>query len=115
MKLPFVISLFFIMMPVYAISWNYQVNVNGKVGGIKKISDAKSTFEAGDYDCLVTPVSVSHSTEYRSLVCNFGTGTVSTGGLCTRREAKNSSVQYAILNLNGPKSSVNVVVSCGLD
>ena len=104
--------LMLMMAPAFAVTWSYQVNVNNDKGSVKKIDSGKSTFDAGPYYCEVTPVVVSNNTEYRSLVCSVGTGTVSTGGLCTRKGTKVASVQYAILNLNGPKNLVNVVVSC---
>lgn len=112
MKFLLSIFLLVIMAPASAVSWSYQVNVNGSSGPVKNIDSSKSTFDAGPYFCEVTPVIVNNNTEYRSLVCSVGTGTVSTGGLCTRRGTKVASVQYAILNLNGPKNVVNVVVSC---
>lgn len=115
MKVLLSICLLFLMAPAFAVSWSYQVNVNGSSGTTKRIDSSKSSFEAGPYYCEVTPVVVNNNTEYRSLVCSVGTGTVSTGGLCTRKGTKVASVQYAILNLNGPKNVVNVVVSCKFD
>lgn len=115
MKFLLSICLLLIMAPAFAVSWSYQVNINGSPGSMKNIDSSKSTFDAGPYYCEVTPVVVNNNTEYRSLVCSVGTGTVSTGGLCTRRGTKVASVQYAILNLNGPKNVVNVVVSCKFD
>ena len=111
------LSLFFLlfMTPAMAITWTYQVNINGAQGQIKKVDAGKNSFEAGPYYCEVTPVVLNNNTEFRSLVCAVGSGTVSTGGLCTREGAKVASVQYAILNLNGPKNSVNVVVACKFD
>jgi hypothetical protein len=100
------------MLPAFAVTWSYQVNVNNEPGVVKKIDASRNGFEAGPYNCEVTPVAISNNTEYRSLVCSVGTGTVSTGGLCTRKGVKVASVQYAILNLTGPKNIVNVVVSC---
>lgn len=105
-------SLLFFAFNASAVTWTYQVNVNNAPGVAKGIDGGKSSFDAGPYYCEVTPVVVSNNTEYRSLVCSVGTGTVSTGGLCTRKGSKVPSVQYAILNLNGPKTLVNVVVSC---
>ena len=96
----------------FANSWFYQVNLNNQQGKPKGIDSTKNTFEAGPYYCEVTPVTVSNKTEYRTLTCSVGAGTVSTGGLCTRAKAKVASVQYAILTLTGPKNSVNIVVSC---
>jgi hypothetical protein len=99
-------------VPAFANTWSYQVNINGNQGSEKKIDSSKSSFDAGPYYCEVTPVDVKDNTEYRSLTCSVGSGTVSTGGLCTRKGSKFPSVQYAILNLNGPKNVVNIVVSC---
>lgn len=107
--------LFLIMAPAMAVEWSYQVNINGNPGASKKIDSGKNTFEAGPYFCEATPVIVNNNTEFRSLVCAVGSGTVTTGGLCTRKNVKVASVQYAILTLNGPKNSVNVVVSCKFD
>ena len=115
MKYLLSICLLLTMAPAFAVSWSYQVNINGSAGSIKTIDSSKSTFDAGPYYCEVTPVIVNNNTEYRSLVCSVGTGTVSTGGLCTRRGTKVASVQYSILKLNGPKILVNVVVSCKFD
>lgn len=102
----------FFVAEAYAVTWTYQVNVNGAPGQVKKIDAGKNTFEAGPYFCEVTPMVLKNNTEFRSLVCGVGAGTVSTGGLCTRKSVKVASVQYAILNLNGPKNNVNVVVAC---
>lgn len=109
-----ILSLLFVLFatPALASSWSYQVNINSNKGSVKKMDSSKTTFDAGPYYCEVTPVTVKNNTEYRTLVCSVGTGTVSTGGLCTRKGHKFPSVQYAILNLNGPKNVVNVVVSC---
>lgn len=115
MKSFLAVCLFLIMSPAFAVQWSYQVNINNNSGQVKKLDKAKNTFDAGPYYCEVTPVVVNNNTEYRSLVCSVGTGTVSTGGLCTRKGSKSASVQYAILNLNGPKNLVNVVVSCKFD
>jgi hypothetical protein len=115
MKAFFVLSLLFLMLPAHAVVWNYQVNINESSGAVKKIDGSKSTFEAGPYYCEVTKVVDSNNTEFRSLICSVGAGTVSTGGLCTKKGAKVASVQYAILNLNGPKNNVNVVVSCNFE
>lgn len=115
MKFLLTLCFLFLITPAFAVTWNYQVNVNGSSGSLKKMDGAKSSFDAGPYYCEVTPVFVNNNTEYRSLVCSVGTGTVSTGGLCTRKGTKVASVQYAILNLNGPKNVVNVVVSCKFD
>lgn len=112
MKFLFVLMLSLFSFSSMANSWTYQVNINGANGSQKKIDNGKNSFEAGPYYCEVTPVSESNGTQYRSLVCSVGTGTVSTGGLCTKKGAKFPSVQYAILNLNGPKNIVNVVVAC---
>lgn len=108
-----VISLF--VSNAFANGWTYQVTINSDRGGQKKISAAKSSFEAGPYYCEVTPVTESNGTEYRSLVCSVGTGTVGTGALCTKKGSKFPSVQYAILNLTGPKNVVNVTVACHFD
>lgn len=97
---------------LFANTWSYQVNINGASGAVKKLDAGKNSFEAGPYYCEVTPTTEANSTEYRTLVCSVGTGTVSTGGLCTKKGAKFASVQYAILNVNGPKNVVNIVVSC---
>jgi hypothetical protein len=115
MKFILSIFLFLLVAPAFAVTWSYQVNVNGLLSTTKKIDSSKSSFEAGPHYCQVTPVIVNNNTEYRSLVCSVGTGTVSTGGLCTRKGSNVASVQYAILNLNGPKNVVNVVVSCKFD
>lgn len=115
MKFITALLLLFVMSPVFANSWTYQVNINGDSGKVKAIDGSKATFEAGPYLCEVTPIVVNNNTEYRSLVCSVGAGTVGTGGLCTQKKSKFSSVQYAILNLNGPKYNVNVVVACKFD
>jgi hypothetical protein len=115
MKTLFSLCLVLISSSVLANTWSYQVNINGKQGQVNKIGSSKTSFDAGPYYCEVTPVSDKNQTEYRSLVCAVGTGTVSTGGLCTKKGSKFPSVQYAILNLNGPKTAVNVVVSCAFD
>lgn len=112
MKSLMALLLFVSTIPAFAVTWSYQVNVNNNPGTVKAIDAGKNSFDAGPYYCEVTPVSVNNNTEYRSVVCAVGTGTVSTGGLCTRNGSKVPSVQYAILNLNGPKNLVNVVVSC---
>jgi hypothetical protein len=109
------LTFLFLASSAFANTWTYQVNVNGSGSSPKKIDSAKSSFEAGPYYCEVTPVSVQNDTEYRTLVCSVGSGTVSTGGLCTKKSAKFASVQYAILNLAGPKNVVNVVVACKFD
>ncbi len=115
MKFIFFLSLMLFMTSGFANTWSYQVNINSDKGSAKKVESSKTTFEAGPYYCEVTPVNVKNNTEYRSLICSVGTGTVSTGGLCTRKGTKFPSVQYAILNLNGPKNVVNIVVSCKFD
>lgn len=115
MKFILSLALLIFMTPGFANTWSYQVNVNSNKGSVKRIDSSKTTFEAGPYYCEVTPVDVKNKTEYRTLICSVGTGTVSTGGLCTRKGSKFPSVQYAILNLNGPKNVVNVVVSCKFD
>lgn len=115
MKSLLALSLSLVISPVFANTWSYQVNINGNQGKVKVIDGGKASFEAGPYYCEVTPMTVNNKTEYRSLVCSAGSGTVSTGGLCTQKGAKFPSVQYAILNLNGPKNTVNVVVSCKFD
>lgn len=112
MKSLMAMFLFLAATQTHAVEWTYQVNVNNTAGTVKKIDAGKNSFDAGPHYCEVTPVIVNNNTEYRSLVCAVGTGTVSTGGLCTRKGAKVASVQYAILNLTGPKNLVNVVVSC---
>lgn len=115
MKSIFSLALLLFVTPVMSNTWSYQVNVNSNKGSEKKIDKSKASFDAGPYYCEVTPVEVRNGTEYRSLICSVGTGTVSTGGLCTKKGSKFPSVQYAILNLNGPKNIVNVVVSCKFD
>lgn len=115
MKVLLIFSFLFLTNTAFPASWSYQVNINGKSGDHKNIDSSKNSFEAGPHFCEVTPVFVNNNTEYRSLFCSVGTGTVSTGGLCTRKGSKVASVQYAILNLNGPKNVVNVVVSCKFD
>lgn len=112
MKVLLALLMTFAASQAFAVNWSYQVNVNGKAGSVKKIDGGKTTFDAGPYYCEVTPVKVNNNTEYRTLTCSVGAGTVSTGGLCTQKGSKFASVQYAILNLNGPKTLVNVVVSC---
>ena len=115
MKVLLIFSFLFLLNSAFAVSWSYQVNINGQSGDHKNIDSSKNSFEAGPHICEVTPVFVNNNTEYRSLLCSVGTGTVSTGGLCTIKGSKFASVQYAILNLNGPKDVVNVVVSCKFD
>lgn len=115
MKIFLSLFLFLLMTPAMAVTWTYQVNINGSQGQIKKADAGKQTFEAGPYYCEVTPVVLNNNTEFRTLICAVGSGTVSTGGLCTRESVKVASVQYAILTLNGPKNSVNVVVACKFD
>lgn len=112
MKKFFGALLLIIMSPAFAVTWSYQVNVNGNQGSVKQIDATKNSFEAGPHYCEVTPMVLNNNTEFRSLICAVGTGTVSTGALCTRSSSKTASVQYAILNLAGPKNVVNVVVSC---
>lgn len=115
MKFILTLCLLFVFSPAFANTWSYQVNINGNAGKMKTVDSEKSTFEAGPYYCEVTPVNVTNNTEFRSLNCSVGTGTVSTGGLCTRKGSKFPNVQYAILNLSGPKNHVNIVVSCKFD
>jgi|SRR5690606_1769295 len=112
MKALLAIFMTLITSGAFAVSWSYQVNINGKAGSMKSMNSGKTTFDAGPYYCEVTPVKTNNKTEYRTLTCSVGAGTVSTGGLCTQKGSKFASVQYAILNLNGPKTLVNVVVSC---
>jgi hypothetical protein len=109
--------MFFMLLSYSAVAntWLYQVNINNNQGPVKKLNGEKNTFNAGAYYCEVAPVRNEGHTEYRSLTCAVGSGTVSTGGLCTQRGHKFPSVQYAILNLNGPKKLVTVVVSCRFD
>ena len=115
MKSFFALVLFLVMSSAFANTWTYQVNQNNSTGSAKRIDNGKTSFDAGPYYCEVTPVTVNNNTEFRSLVCSVGTGTVSTGALCTRKGTKVASVQYAILNLNGPKNLVNIVVACKFD
>lgn len=115
MKSFFLLTLLILVTPAFANTWSYQVNINGSSGKFKTIDSSKSTFEAGPYYCEVTPVNVDNNTEFRSLNCSVGTGTVSTGGLCTKKGTKFPNVQYAILNLSGPKNHVNIVVACKFD
>lgn len=115
MKSIFALAFLLLSLPTFAVSWTYQVNINNTPGTVKSIDSGKSSFDAGPYYCEVTPVTVNNNTEFRSLVCSVGSGTVSTGGLCTRKGSKTASVQYAILNLNGPKTLVNIVVACKFD
>lgn len=96
----------------WAVTWTYQVNINNEQGSTTVINSSKGTFDAGPHYCEITPVVIQNKTEFRTLVCSVGTGTVSTGALCTQKGAKVASVQYAILNLTGPKNLVNVVVAC---
>lgn len=112
MKYLFTFLIFALTSPAFAVIWTYQVNVNNNPGAVRTLDSTRKTFEAGNHYCEVTPVVVSNQTEFRSLACAVGTGTVSTGGLCTRRTAKTASVQYAILNLNDPKNVINIVVAC---
>lgn len=105
----------FSMNSAFAVNWSYQVNINNKPGSFKKLDNGKTSFDAGPFYCEVTPVIVNNKTEYRSLTCAIGSGSVSTGALCTQKASKFASVQYAILNLNGPKNLVNVVVACKFD
>ncbi len=104
--------LFIITSSAFANTWTYQVTVNSNQGSEKKLDSGKSSFDAGPYYCEVTPVSVANLTEYRTLTCTAGSGTVSTGGLCTKKGAKFASVQYAILTLTGAKNIVNITVAC---
>lgn len=115
MKSFITLAFIFFALPLMANTWSYQVNINSDRGSVKKMDGSKTKFDAGPYYCEVTPIEVKNGTEYRSLICSVGTGTVSTGGLCTQKGSKFPSVQYAILNLNGPKNVVNVVVSCKFD
>lgn len=112
MKALFGLILFAMVNTAFAVTWSYQVNMNGSQGSVKYLDSSRSSFEAGPHYCEVTPVTVSNLTEFRTLNCSVGSATVSTGGLCTQKGSKNASVQYAILTMNGPKNSVNVVVSC---
>lgn len=112
MKWFLMIFLSMFTMSAFANVWTYQVNINSDRGTPKRIDESKSKFDAGPYYCEVTPVTINNGTEFRSLVCSVGTGTVSTGALCTKAGSKFPSVQYAILNLAGPKHVVNVVVAC---
>lgn len=112
MKSILAICLLLTMIPAWGVSWSYQVSINNNPGAIQPMDASKKSFDAGAYYCEVTPVTVQNNTEFRTLVCSVGAGTVSTGGLCTRKGSKVASVQYAILNINGPKNLVNIVVSC---
>ena len=115
MKSILALCFFFMTVSSFAVTWTYQVNINNTPGSANKIDSDKNSFDAGPYFCEVTPILVNNNTEFRSLVCSVGTGTVSTGGLCTRKSNKVASVHYAILNINGPKNLVNVVVACKFD
>ena len=115
MKALIAMSLLFLAHSAFAVTWTYQVNVNGNPGTARKIDATRTTFEAGAHYCEVTPVVVTNGTEYRSITCGVGASTVSTGGLCTRKGVKVASVQYAILNINSPKQAINVVVACQFD
>ena len=112
MKFLFTFLIFALTSPAFAVIWTYQVNINSNPGPVRALDSTRSTFEAGNHFCEVTPVTVNNQTEFRTLTCAMGAGTVSTGGLCTRKGAKTASVQYAILNLNDPKNVVSVVVAC---
>lgn len=112
MKALFGLILFTLMNSAFAVTWSYQVNMNGNPGSVKYLDSSRTSFEAGPHYCEVTPVVTSNLTEFRTLTCSVGSATVSTGGLCTQKGAKSASVQYAILTMNGPKNNVNVVVSC---
>ncbi len=98
-----------------AVTWTYQVNVNNEKGSVKVLDKGMTSFKAGPHHCEVSQTDVKDSTEYRSLSCGVETISVSTGGLCTQKGAKFSTVQYAILNMAGIKNLVNVVVACGVD
>lgn len=111
----YVVVAFLFLAPAMANTWTYQVNINGTSGTSKVLDAGKNAFEAGPYDCEVTPVSQGNGTEFRSLICAVGSATVSTGGLCTKKGSKFPSVQYAILNLNGTKNLVTIVVACKFD
>jgi hypothetical protein len=115
MKKMFLLFLVLFSLPAFANTWYYQVNINNQPGKMKQIDSGKNSLEAGPYYCETTPITVQNNTEYRTLTCSVGAGTVSTGALCTQKKAKVASVQYAILTLTGPKNSVNVVVSCRFD
>lgn len=117
-----VIMIFIITMSVFLTSffsrannWTYQVNINNKKSLVREIFYGKVSFEAGPYVCEVSPISIADNTEYRTLTCSIGTSTVSTGGLCTRKNHKFPSVQYAILNITGAKTFVNVNVACNFE
>jgi hypothetical protein len=96
-------------------TWSYQVKVNSEPSKAINIDGGKSSFEAGPHYCEITPITINDNTEFRSLSCSVGSGSVSTGALCTKKGHKFPSVQYAILNLYGAKNLVNVVVSCHFD
>lgn len=115
MKYLFSVLLFLVMSPAFAVTWTYQVNINSNKGIVKTLDPTRNTFEAGNHYCEVTPVVVNNLTEFRSLNCGVGSGTVGTGGLCTRRGAKTASVQYAILNISDAKNVINVVVACNFE
>ena len=112
MKTFFILSHLFLILPAYGVNWKYQVNINGAKGELFEIDDSRNSLDSGPYACEVTPVVLKDNTEYRTLTCAVGSSMVSTGGLCTTKAHKMASVQYAILNMHGPKSFVNVVVSC---
>ena len=115
MKFIFFLVFSFMVSPIFANTWEYEVRINNNVIGNKHLSGGKNSFEAGPYLCEVTPVLLKDNTEFRTLICSAGAGTISTGGLCTTKGHKFPSVQYAILNLNVPKNLVNIVVSCKFD
>jgi hypothetical protein len=96
----------------HAVSWSYQVNSPNQQGVVHQIDSGRNTFEAGPHNCEVSPISVKNNTEFRTLMCGLDTYSISTGGLCTQKGSKISTVQYAILNVMGPKHSMNVVLSC---
>ena len=115
MKMLFALTLFSVLTSAQAVSWTYQVNVNNEKGPATKMDNGLTTFKAGPHKCEVSPTDVKNKTEYRSLSCGVETVAISTGGLCTQKGAKFSSVQYAILNFTGIKNLVNVVVACKFD
>jgi hypothetical protein len=115
MKTILAVALFTYITETPAVTWTYQVNVNNEKGSVKVLDNGINTFKAGPHHCEVSQTDVKNSTEYRSLICGVETISVSTGGLCTQKGSKFSTVQYAILNMTGIKNLVNVVVACKFD
>ena len=115
MKMILALTFFQVFTSAHAVSWTYQVSMNNEKGAVTRMEKGPTSFKAGPHKCEVSATDVKNNTEYRSLSCGVDTVAVSTGGLCTQKGAKFSSVQYAILNFTGVKNLVNVVVACKFD